>query len=156
MTEQFEDFFNTVDSCNQPFVLEINDYLLENGCKCEIKSAKSGYVVSYILLKTKRTLATFVCRKSGMKLRMYLEHIAQYEAILNSFPDAMKKEIRKASDCKRLINPDDCNPRCIMGYDFNMDDEHFQKCRNMAFLSTLSAENNPFIYSILKKEVELM
>ena len=32
----------------------------------------------------------------------------------------MKKEITKASVCKRLINPNDCNPKCAMGYDLKI------------------------------------
>lgn len=67
----------------------------------------------------------------------------------------MKNEIKKASVCKRLINPADCNPKCVMGYDFLMDNERFQKCRYMAFFPTLSEENNPYIKSFLQHEIEL-
>lgn len=153
MNESFALFLETVDIRFQDFVNEINQYLIENGCKCDIKTAKSGFVVSYVLDSTKRTLATFICRKSGMKLRIYPEHIAEYQSFLNSLPTKMKKDIQKASVCKRLINPDDCNSKCSMGYTFEMDGEQYKKCRYMAFMPTLSEENNPFIKEFLHKEL---
>lgn len=153
MNESFALFLETVDPYFQDFVNKINQYLIENGCKCDIKTAKSGFVVSYVLDSTKRTLATFVCRKSGMKLRIYPEHIAEYQSFLNSLPTKMKKDIQKSSVCKRLINPDDCNSKCSMGYTFEMDGEQYKKCRYMAFMPTLSEENNPFIKEFLHKEL---
>ena len=69
--------------------------------------------------------------------------------------EKMKKEIRKASACKRLINPDDCNPKCIMGYTFVLDGEWHQKCRYMAFQLTLSEESNPYIMQFLEKELRV-
>lgn len=72
-----------------------------------------------------------------MKLRIYPEHIQEYQIFLDSLPEKMKKEIKKASVCKRLINPNDCNP----------------KCRYMAFQPTLSEENNPFIKQFLEYEL---
>jgi hypothetical protein len=65
----------------------------------------------------------------------------------------MKQEIKKASICKRLVNPEDCNPRCVMGYTL-FDGARFQKCRYMAFQPTLSEENNPYIIQFLKNELD--
>ena len=65
----------------------------------------------------------------------------------------IKKEIKKASVCKRLVNPDDCNPKCVMGYTFMLDGERYQKCRYMAFQPALSEENNPYIMEFLEKEL---
>lgn len=153
MEEKFPLFLETVDKRFQDFVKEINDYLAEQGCTCEIKTAKSGYVVSYILSAAKRTLATFVSRKTGMKLRIYPEHIHDYESFLDTLPEKMKKDIRKASACKRLLNPDDCNPKCVMGYSFEMEGQQYQKCRYMAFMPSLSEKNNPYIKQFLEKEL---
>lgn len=153
MEDKFRMFLESVDVPNQPFVLELHEFLTENGCKCDIKPAKSGYVVSYVLCDAKRTLATFVFRKTGVRLRIYPEHIEQYQDFLVGLPEKMKKEIRKASVCKRLINPDDCNPKCVMGYRFVFEGETMQKCRYMAFMPTLSKENNPYIKQFLEKEL---
>ena len=114
MDEKFNMFMETVDERFRSFVNQINEYLTGNGCKCDIKLQKSGYVVSYVLSSSKRTLATFVSRKTGMKLRIYPEHIGGYQSFLDTLPEKVKKEIKKASACKRLINPADCNPKCIM------------------------------------------
>ena len=153
VNEKFADFLETVDNRYQNFVINTNDFLVLNNCKCEIKSAKSGFTVSYILSSNKRTLATFVFRKTGLKLRIYPEHLYQYADFLNTLPDKMKNEIQKASVCKRLINPDDCNPKCVMGYDFFIDGGHYKKCRYMAFMLTLTAESNPYIKTFLEKEL---
>lgn len=130
----------------------VNDFLLNNGCVREIQVAKSGYTVSY-LLSAKKTLATFVCRKTGIKLRIFPQNLAKYERFLDTLPAKMKKEIAKASVCKRLLNPDDCNPKCVTGYGFIMDGERYQKCRYMAFMPTVTEESLPFILDFLKKEL---
>ena len=153
MDEKFNMFTETVDERFRSFVNQINEYLTENGCKCDIKMQKSGYVVSYVLNSSKRTLAAFVSRKTGMKLRIYPEHIREYQSFLDTLPEKVKKEIKKASVCKRLVNPDDCNPKCVMGYTFALDGEQYQKCRYMAFQPTLSEENNPYIKQFLEKEL---
>ena len=154
MDEKFIMFMETVDGKFRDFVSQIDQYLTANGCKCDIKLQKSGSVVSYVLSGGKRTLATFVSRKSGMKLRIYPEHIQEYQSFLDTFPEKAKKEIRKASVCKRLIYPDDCNPKCVMGYTFALDGEQYQKCRYMAFQPSLSEENNPYIMQFLEKELQ--
>ncbi len=153
MNDNFNLFLNSVEKQHQDFVRELHDLLTKDQCKCEIKPAKSGYLVSYVFLNTKKTLANFVFRKSGIKLRIYADHIEQYQEFLNTLPMKMKKEICKASLCKRLVNPDDCNPKCAMGYTFSLDDVQYQKCRFMAFMPTLSQENNPFIKQFLINEL---
>ncbi len=154
MDERFNMFMETVDGRFCSFVNEINEYLTANGCKCDVKQQKSGYAVSYVLNSRKRTLAAFISRKTGMKLRIYPEHIQKYQSFLDTLPEMAKKEIRKASVCKRLINPDDCNPKCVMGYTFALDGEPYQKCRYMAFQPALSEENNPYIKQFLEKELQ--
>lgn len=149
----FDNFLENVDTGNKNFASEVNSFLLESGCKCEVKDAKSGFTVSYVFSSNKKTIATFICRKSGVKLRIYPQHLSEYESFLSTLPEKMKKEIKKASVCKRLLNPDDCNPKCVMGYDFYLGDERYQKCRYMAFQPTLSQENNLFIKSFLKHEI---
>ena len=154
MDDRFNMFLDTVDGNFRNFVNQINEYLTANGCKCDIKLQKSGYVVSYVSNGSNRTLATFVCRKTGMKLRIYPEHIQEYQSFLDTLPEKLKREIKKASVCKRLINPDDCNPKCVMGFTFTLDGEPYQKCRYMAFLPALSEENNPYIRQFLEKELQ--
>ena len=153
MDDKWHMFMETVDERFRGFVSQINEYLTENGCNCDIKLQKSGYIVSYVLNSGKRTLATFISRKTGMKLRIYPEHLLEYQSFLDKLPEKVKKEIKKASVCKRLVNPDDCNPKCVKGYTFALDGEQYQKCRYMAFQPALSEENNPYIKQFLEKEL---
>ena len=118
--ENFNVFLKAVDDRYKDFVVEINDYLTQNNCKCEIKPAKNGVIVSYKLETAKKGLATFVFRKTGMRLRIY---------------------------------PEECNSKCLMGYDFLLDEEHHQKCRYMAFMPALSEETTPYIKAFLEKEL---
>ena len=154
MDEQFNMFTETVDERFRGFADQINGYLTENGCKHDIKLQKSGYVVSYMLKGSKRTLAAFIPRKTGIRLRIYPEHIQKYQSFLDTLPEKVKAEIKKASVCKRLVNPDDCNPKCVMGYTFALDGEQYQKCRYSAFQPALSEENNPYIKQFLEKELQ--
>lgn len=156
MNEKFNLFLETVDENNKVFVSELNQFLIDNGCYSDIKSAKSGFVVSYLRNDSKKTLATFVFRKTGIKLRVYADHIGEYSQLLNELPDKMIKEIKKSSVCKRLLNPNDCNPKCKMGMTFSLDGETYQKCRYMAFMPTLTDENNPWIKKLLENEISYL
>ncbi len=153
MDENYRLFLESVDENNREFVNQLNEIFLENGYNCVIKTAKNGYVASYMTKKPKRTIANFVFRKSGMKMRIYATHVSEYQSFLDSLPENMKKDITKSLNCKRLIDPTDCSSRCSMGYIFDMDGEQYKKCRYMAFMPTLSEENNPFIMQFIKNEI---
>lgn len=151
MDDQFNLFLECVDESNRGFAAGLDEYLTNNDCKRNIKLAKSGYTVSYLLCDTKKTLATFLFRKSGVKLRIYPKDIAKHQDFIDSLPEGMKKEIRKASVCKRMVDPSACNPKCVMGYGFSLDGETYQKCRHMAFMPALNEENNPYIRQFVEK-----
>ena len=147
----FHDFIASVDRENQAFVSELHDALIEHGCKIEVKLAKSGYVVSYSV--NKKTIANYVFRKKGLIVRIYANHIAQYMDVLETLPDEMVRSIQKAPVCKRLVNPDACNPKCSMGYEVILKGERLQKCRNSAFQFLLCEENKPYMKTLLLYEV---
>lgn len=149
---EFHDFIVTVPEENQDFVKELHDELIELGCKIEIKSAKSGYMVSYIY--NKKTMANYVFRKKRMLVRIYGVHVNDYEEFLETLPDGMVLAIQKASVCKRMADPTACNSKCSMGYDFWLKGEHYQKCRNSAFMFLVCPKNNPFIQSFMINEVK--
>lgn len=153
MADQNYDTFLESTGASRDFVEEINRLLLDSNCTREIKTAKSGFTVSYLMQDTKKTLATFVCRKTGIKIRIFPQRLPAYMEFLDTLPTKMKKEIAKASACKRLANPNDCNPKCVMGYDFMMDQEHYQKCRYMAFILSVTEESTPYIKKFLQYEL---
>lgn len=146
----FQDFLTSVEGENQEFVKELHNELTELGCKIDIKSAKSGFVVSYSL--NKKTISNYVFRKKGLMVRIYAGHIVRYLEILDTLPDSMVHAVQEAPVCKRLIDPAACNQRCPMGYDFILRGERLQKCRNNAFLFLLSEESRPYIKALLLNE----
>lgn len=150
-THTFQDFLTSVDGANQKFVGELHDELTGLGCKIDVKSAKSGYVVSYSL--NKKTVANYVFRKKGLIARIYAGHVAQYMEVLDTLPDSMVRSIQEAPVCKRLVNPAACNQRCPMGYDFVLKGERLQRCRNNAFMFLLDEESRPYVKSLLLHEV---
>ena len=86
MDEKFCLFLETVDDRYRDFVNQIHAYLTEKGCKCKIQTAKSGYTVSYVF-NNNRTFATFLSRKTGMKLRIYPKQLQKYQGFLDSLPE---------------------------------------------------------------------
>ena len=72
--KNYDEFLETTGA-SRDRVEEINDFLMDRSCKREIKTAKSGFTVSYLLQDSKKTLATFVCRKTGIKLRIFPQRL---------------------------------------------------------------------------------
>lgn len=153
MDEMFTHFLLDIPSEYQRFVLELDEYLTARESKRTIKAAKSGFVTSYSSPASGRALLNYVFRKSGVKMRIYAEHIGEHPEVLYSLSDSMKSDIRKAGDCKKLTGFT-CTPTCSAGYTFVMDGEEYRKCRNMAFFHSLNAGNMEHILKLIKAEIE--
>jgi len=151
---QFEDFLLDVHPAYQPFVTQTHQTLLQAGYQIKIDMAKSGFLVSYFDKKTKRSLANFVFRKSGLVVRIYGEHVNNYLDVLETLPESMTKAIDKAPVCKRFLNPAACNSRCPMGYDFVLKGKQQQKCRYSGFMFPVNEESVPFIQAFLAREAK--
>jgi len=152
MDEKFQMFINDIPVSLQGFVLELDKFLMDKGCKRDLKSAKSGFVTSYISPLTHKTLLNFVFRKTGVKMRIYAARVSKYDSILTGFPEKMKKEIIKAGDCKKLTGGT-CSPTCPAGYTFVMDGIKYKKCRSTAFFHDLNEESSKYIEMILMSEL---
>lgn len=148
----FNEFLEMVEESNRQFVSEINDLLVNKGCTCNIKTAKSGFVVSYVRGDNKKTLMNFVMRKSGTHARVYAAHAGEYGELLDTLPEKIKSKVKKSNDCRKLVGTGD-DPKCPGGYEFTIDGEVYRKCRNNAFLIPLSEENAPFVKKLLEKEL---
>lgn len=148
----FEDFIAAVDGNCTAFVQALHGDFMEYGCKLEVKSTKSGFLVSYLL--DKKSVANFVFRKKGLLIRIYANQVGGYMAFLETLPDAMVKAIQDAPVCKRLLDPEACNPKCAMGYDFLLRGERHQKCRSSAFMFLVCGENAPFIRTFIQNELQ--
>ena len=132
-------------------VQNIHDELSAMGFTEEIKEAKSGPVLSY--MKDRKVLLNYVYRKSGIKVRLYAAGIAAYEDCLAGLPDSMKKELKKATDCKKLTGLT-CTPTCPGGYAYTLDGELLKKCRSMAFLMTLNQKTAEYIHTLILRETK--
>ena len=149
----FEQFLNTVDPNFEEFTSNLHDYLIDNGCKPKFEQKSSGLFISYKHNKSKKSVANLLFRKKGLMIRIFGEHANKYSDFMNTLPEEMIKSIKKASVCKRLIDPDVCNSRCTMGYDFTIGNERFIKCKNNCFMFLINNENNPYIQSFIENEV---
>ncbi|NDO19397.1 hypothetical protein FMM68_06965 [Lachnospiraceae bacterium MD329] len=146
MEDKYKLFLDSIDERWVDFINEVNTYLMEAGCKCDIKEAKSGYAVSYKL--NKKALVNFVHRKTGIKIRIYAKNIAKYQDFLNTLPKKMKEDIKKSSDCKS------CSSKCEEGYNFILDGGQYKKCKYAVCFLPLSEENNPYIMELIKNEIK--
>lgn len=151
---KFEDFLADVSPLNQDFVNETHSFLLGNGCKYKIEAAKSGFVVSYSHSKTKKVVINYVFRKSGLIIRIYGDNVSKYADVLDKLPDGMVKAIQKAPVCKRLIDPEKCNSRCAMGYQFSLKGTDYQKCRYSSFMFEVKDENYASVRDFLERELK--
>jgi len=148
----FEQFFQSVEADNQPFVHELHKYLIDNGCKVAFEEKKIGFLASYKYGKPPKSVINFVFRKHGMLTRIYGENISGYPDFLNSLPAEMVKSIASAGACGRLVN-NTCSTKCT-GYDFKIADEHYQKCRYNCFEFLITSDSNPYIKSFIEHELK--
>lgn len=150
---QFEDFLYVLNAKEIPLAITINDLYISGGCTRDIKESASGFTVSYLSGATKKTLANFICRKTGLKIRITPQKPFDCEELLYNLPINMKKDMLRGNTCKRLLGENVCNPRCSMGYAFTFDGETYNKCRSMAFLFSVTDENLHHILSFIQKSL---
>jgi len=147
----FEQFIESVDSDNKPFVQEQHSYMIDIGCKVTFEEKKNGYLASYKYGKPPRAAINFLFRKQGMLTRIYGEHIRGYHDFLNTLPAEMVDSIEASGPCGRLVN-NTCSTKCT-GYDFTIGDEHFQKCRYGCFEFLMTKESRPYIRKFIEHEL---
>ena len=150
----FSDFLAAAGAEHEDFINQMHDWLQENDCVVNIKTAANGYVVSYVHKPSKRTVMNYIFRKQRPMLRVYADHVLAYADTLAHWPDSMKDNIRKGGNCRRLIDPTACNSRCLGGFDFVLDGERQQKCRcHMSFTFFLDDETKPYLAQAMQCEM---
>lgn len=153
MSIQFEEFLSILNEKEVPLAIDIDNLYLSAGSKRNIKESASGFTVSYLSGTNKKTLANFVCRKTGLKIRITPEKPFDCEELLKDLPENMKADMIRGNTCKRLLGENTCNPRCAMGYAFTFDGESYSKCRAMAFMFSVTDENVKHITEFIKKSL---
>lgn len=151
MAVAFEDFLKTVPEENKNYVSDLHKRLLEQGCTCTVKEAKSGYAVSYQW--NKKSVMNWVFRKKGMLARIYGDNMPKYETEIAILPDDMRKAMAASRDCKRLLDPAACSDTCVMGFVYNLDGVTYKKCRNDGMFFLLTDETAPHIQKLVCAEV---
>lgn len=151
----FTDFTQTLKPEEIQLAEKIDNLYLLNGCRREIKTAASGFTVSYISEKNKKTMANFVCRKTGLKIRITPLKPFSGDDLLAEAPENMQHDSTRGNDCKRLTGASVCNPRCAMGYTLKLNGKIYHKCRSMAFLFAVIEENMPTIIALVQRELNI-
>ena len=149
---QFCDFLLDVHDDYKDFVTTVNEMLEKNNYKIKIESKASGFLVSYSHVKTKKSILNFAFRKQGLFTRIYGTHCNNYADLLNRLPQNMVDQIDKSGNCSRMLDPQACNSRCAMGYDFYIRDKHYQKCRIVCFFLHVNHESIPYLLEIIERE----
>lgn len=151
----FKDFVDSADPNHRDFFADVDIILTDKGYLPKIELKKTGYAVSYFNKKLKRTIANFVTRRKGILMRVYADNTDQYMNIFSDLPDSMAKEIKKAQDCKRMIDPTACNSKCKMGISIVLNDELHKKCRYSALMFLVQPDKYDFLKSILNNELNV-
>ena len=149
---EFSQFLQAVEPHHQGFVDAIREELFARGYRCKIELKATGLFASYSHPKTKRSLLNIFFRKTGMKFRVYPSVVSA--DIIKNLPTSMEKEIEKAMPCKRLLNSADCNPKCIMGYSFDLQGTRQIKCRYNCFEFSVTEESKPIIAKWIMEELD--
>lgn len=147
----FNEFLLTVAPQYQSFVETLHDKLTEQGCTFIVKEAKNGYAVSYQL--DKKTIMNWVFRKSGILARIYGDNVGKYEAVLESLPADMQKQMLSSRDCKRLLDPNSCSPTCVKGFVYTLNGVINKKCRNDGMFFLLTNETAAPIATLVCAEI---
>lgn len=151
MSATFEDFLISVPEEHKSFVSSLHEQLIQQGCKVNIKKAKSGYAASYQW--EKRTVMNWVFRKSGILARIYGDNVGQYEAVISALPVDMQDKMTGSRDCKRLFDPEACSPTCVKGFVYTLNENTYKKCRNDGMFFLLSEETGQHIQKLVTAEV---
>ena len=147
----YEQFLEAVDPCDQPFVQDLHNYLLDNGCKATFEEKKTGLLGSYKHTKTKKSVINLLRKKQGVIVRIYGENTGKYPDFLNTLPEEMTQSINSAGDCKRLTQ-NTCSTKCT-GYDVTIRGERYQKCKYNAFEFLVTEGSGPVIKSFVEHEL---
>jgi len=123
------EFISEVPDACKTFVTEAHEAMVKAGYKSKIVKKPGGSTAAYAHPKTKQVLAQFFFRKKVLHLYLYVVFFGDFNGYLDKLPRSVSDQLGVFNDCKRLHNPDACNPKCPMGYDFTVSDVRYRKCK---------------------------
>jgi len=142
----FDDFITNLNTTNLAFVLGLNEFMINHGCKATFEEKKTSILASYKHTKTKKSVINLLIKKQGLLVRIYGENISTYHDFLQTIPAEMVQAIDASGICKRLVS-NGCSPKCI-GYDFTIEGTHYQKCRYNCFEFLVTEESASYINTL--------
>jgi len=153
---QLDDFLALVQDDNKDFIFTVNEMMAQKGYKLKIQLTKSyGLHVSYWQPKIKSVVGIivyFLVQDGKFKIRINANNYAKYLDVLNRLPEHILKQMDRADNCMKVLDPQKCWQGC-MGYDFHIGDKHYQKCLINCFLLDVDAESMPFLLELLENEL---
>ena len=150
---QFNDFLMSVDDKYKGFVITVNDMLLKEGCKVKIATSKTSlFTVKYTMGKTRRGIFNFILTKKGLKVSVYASSYEKYPDVLNSLHENVHKQIAASPICKNMTGPKKCSWDDCTGYNIQIGEQHFEKCRYSCFKFDVEPETIPSLLKLLESE----
>lgn len=136
------------------FLLEIDKFLSQNNYKPKVEPTKTMEKCTYISSKTRRAITSITLKNNNLAVHIYGDGINKYMDSALKMPNDMIAVMKKGTKCKKLENPTACNPKCIGGYDYYIDNIRYQKCRFMSFKYIYSKDNSEHIKKFIINECE--
>jgi len=148
----FERFLEGIDIDDREYIKQLNEHMLNDGCKATYEAKKSGLLGIYKHSKTKKSVINVLLKKQGLLVRIYAENNRAYPEFLETLTDEMVLEIEKTGDCGRLYN-NSCSMKCT-GYDFVIKGKRYQKCRYGCFTFLVTDDSKPYIRAFAENELK--
>ena len=118
----------------------------------KINSSISGvgsnsWSCTYTSSVNKRMLMTISTSQNDLNVKLNLENIGNYMENVMLMPHNFREKIRTNGwSC----NTENCNPKCIGGYRFKMDNIEYNKCRGGAFMfHDVTEDELPYLSTLL-------
>jgi len=152
---QFDDFLTTVPDNCKAFVTCVHEMLLEEQYRPKISVTKStGFQLAYHQPQIKTTagiILIFFKREEELMIRIYGKNHAQYPGELDALPQSLVRQIDKAADCVKFVNPDKCWKGCI-GCEFHIKGKLYQKCLIDCFEFEVDRPDMPYLLRLIASE----
>jgi len=154
---EYEDFLTDVailewvSEEDKQFINQFHEALLQKDCKVKITSSKTNPFLFAYTQKRKGVMSLYL-RKKGLKARINVNNMEKYPDIVNALPEEMIAQIDNSHICKNMIGQK-CWDGCT-GYDFNIGETHYQKCRYDCFTFDVKTESIPYIFGLIESEFE--
>jgi len=153
---QFEtDFLTTVPTEHTDFVSQVYQSLVKENYKPKITVTKStGLQLAFWQPKVKSTMgiiAILFMRADKLILRIYGFGYEEYLDLIETLPDSLVKQVDKAHDCKKFIDPTKCFKGCI-GHKFQIRGKVFQKCYVDCFEFEVTTADALYLMQLIEAE----